>query len=80
MTILFTPEELVQYLYNEASPEKSAAIENALQQDWTLREKLEVLKSSTDCLDKGLEAPRTQVVLNVLNYARETMAESVQNP
>lgn len=79
MTVLFTPEELVQYLYHETSPEKTAAIENALQHDWSLREKLEVLKSSTDCLDKGLESPRTQSVLNVLAYARETLAEAVQN-
>lgn len=79
MTILFTPEELIQYLYKETSSDKSAAIESALQHDWTLREKLEVLKTSTDCLDTGLEAPRAQTILNVLNYARETMPEPVQN-
>lgn len=78
MTLLFTPEELIQYLYKETSPEKTRAIEEALQADWTLREKLEVLQSSTDCLDKVIESPRTIAVLNVLNYARETaVAESL---
>ncbi|MBC7851160.1 MAG: hypothetical protein H7Y31_15565 [Chitinophagaceae bacterium] len=78
MTLLFTPEELIQYLYKETSTEKTHAIEEALQNDWTLREKLEVLKSSTDCLDKIVESPRTVAVLNVLNYARETaVAESL---
>lgn len=77
MTSLFTPEELVQYLYNEASPEKRADIEAALQFDWSLREKLEVLRSSTTALDKELQSPRPESVLRVLRYARERMTESV---
>lgn len=79
MTLLFTPEELVQYLYNETSPEKTAAIEAALQEDWTLREKLEVLKSSRKTLNTLVESPRHEAVLNVLNYARQTATESVQS-
>ena len=77
MTFHFTPEELIQYLYKETSPETSAAIEAALQEDWTLREKLEVLQASTETLDKMLESPRTEVILKIMNYARET-AVSVQ--
>jgi len=79
MTLLFTPEELVQYLYNETSPERSADIEAALQYDWTLREKLEVLQHSSYTLSKGLESPRTQAVMNIINYARETMGEALQH-
>lgn len=78
MTILFTPEELIQYLYQETSPEKTAAIEASLQEDWTLREKLEVLKASVKSLDRIVESPRPQVLLNVLNYARESAIESVE--
>jgi hypothetical protein len=78
MTILFTPEELIQYLYQETSPEKTAAIEDALQDDWTLREKLEVLKASRESLDRIVESPRPQVILNILNYARESATESVE--
>lgn len=78
MTLLFTPEELIQYLYRETSPAKTAAIENALQQDWTLREKLEVLEHSMETLNTPLESPRTEAVMNVLNYARETVIEPVQ--
>jgi hypothetical protein len=76
MTILFTPEDLVRYLYNETSPDKTAAIETALQEDWTLREKFEVLKASAQNLDKITESPRTEIILNVLNYARETATEA----
>ena len=74
---LFTPEDLVRYLYHESTPEEATAIETALQQDWTLREKFEVLRKSVTSLDQSLVSPRTEAVLNVLNYARETAVESV---
>ncbi|HEX2630542.1 MAG TPA: hypothetical protein VHM26_16095 [Chitinophagaceae bacterium] len=74
----FTPEDLLQYLYKETSPEMTAAIEDALQKDWTLREKLAVLKTSKERLDRITVAPRTEVVLNILNYAKEKSAEKVK--
>ena len=74
----FTPEDLLQYLYKETSNDETAAIEAALQKDWTLREKLAVLKASMQRLDKITTTPRTEVVLNVLNYAREKAIETVQ--
>lgn len=77
MTI-FTPEDLLLYLYKETSDHQTRAIEEALQKDWTLREKLTVLKASMQRLDKIVVSPRTEVVLNVLNYAREKSAEEVQ--
>lgn len=74
----FTPEDLLLYLYKESSVKQTAAIEAALENDWTLREKLSVLKASMHRLDKITTSPRTEVVLNVLNYAREQTAEVVQ--
>ena len=74
----FTPEDLLLYLYKETSSEQNQAIEEALKKDWTLREKLGVLKTSMQRLDKIVVAPRTEVVLNVLNYARETSPEAVK--
>lgn len=68
----YTPEDLILYLYKETSEEKTAAIEHALSQDWTLREKLAVLKSSMERLNNISESPRTEVVLNVLKYAWAT--------
>jgi hypothetical protein len=79
MTLLFTPEELIQYLYKETSPARTAQIEEVLQHDWTLREKLEVLKNTLQLIDRPLESPRTEAVMNVLNYARESVSESVQH-
>jgi hypothetical protein len=73
----FTPEDLLLYLYKETTPRQTAAIEKALKADWTLNEKLKVLKTSMQRLDKITEAPRTEVVLNVLNHARENTPETV---
>ncbi len=77
---LFTPEDLLRYLYKESSPELTAAVEAALNEDWTLREKMQVLQSSSDHLDKVTVAPRMEVILKVLQYARETAVESVHQP
>ena len=79
MTLLFTPEELIQYLYKETSPSRTAQIEEMLQHDWTLREKLEVLQNSMKILDRPLESPRIEAVMNILNYARESITEPVQH-
>ncbi len=76
---LFTPEDLLLYLYEESSPELTAAIETALQEDWTLREKMQVLQSSVDQLDKAIVSPRMEVVIKVINYARETATEPVHH-
>ena len=73
----FTPEDLLLYLYNETSPEMTKAVEEALKNDWTLREKLNVLKTSMQRLNKITESPRTEVVLNILNYAREKSNQEV---
>ncbi len=73
----FTPEDLLLYLYKEMTPEQIKEIEVALEKDWTLREKMSVLKASMHRLDKTVVAPRTEVVLNVLNYAKEQSTQEV---
>lgn len=65
----FTPEDILLYLYKETSPQQTAALEEALKQDWTLREKLTVMKTAMERLNQLTTAPRTEVVLNVLKYA-----------
>jgi len=69
---LFTPEDLLRYLYKESSPELTLAIETALKEDWMLREKLEVLRTSADDLNTVTVAPRMEVIMRVMNYARRT--------
>lgn len=67
----YTPEDLLLYLYKETTPQATAQLEEALKNDWTLREKLEVLKKSMERLDTIKLAPRTEAVLNILRYARQ---------
>ena len=73
---LFTLEDLLLYLYKESSPELTAAINTALKEDWTLREKIQDLQSTVSDLDNVLVAPRMEIILKVLKYARETSSES----
>ena len=72
---LYTPEDLLQYLYKETSQLENTAIEAALSEDWTLREKYEVLLASVKSLDSVIESPRQELVLKVLGYARKTMTQ-----
>ena len=65
----YSPEDLILFLYKETSPEATAAIEEALKNDWTLREKLTVLKTSMERLNSITVSPRTEVILNVLRQA-----------
>jgi hypothetical protein len=67
----YSPEDLILYLYKETSPEATLAIEKALLEDWTLREKLAVIKTSMERLNSIAVAPRTEIVLNILRHARE---------
>ena len=67
----YTPEDLLLYLYKETSAEVTQAIEDALEKDWTLREKFTVLKASHERLNTLVEAPRTEAVLNILKYAAQ---------
>lgn len=67
----FTPEDLLLFLYQETDEPTTKAIQQALNDDWTLREKLSVLRTSMQRLDDIKEQPRTEVVLNVINYVRQ---------
>jgi len=53
----------------------TVAIEAALKEDWMLREKLEVLRSSAGELGTLVVSPRMEVVQRVMNYARKTAVQ-----
>jgi len=65
----YSPEDLILYLYKETSLQTTAAIEKALEEDWTLREKLAVIKTSMERLNSITVSPRTEVILNILKNA-----------
>lgn len=70
---IFTPEDLILYLYKETSTTDTASITDAIASDWALQQKFNVIETSVQQLTTELYAPRAEAVLNVLNYARETM-------
>ncbi len=70
---IFTPEDLILYVYKETSPSDTASITDAIANDWALQQKFNVIETSVQQLTTELYAPRAEAVLNVLNYARESM-------
>ncbi len=69
----FTQEDLVQYLYQEASSEMALAIEKAMESSWELKEKFEALKVSAELIQEvPLQSPRPQAIQAILNYAKLT--------
>jgi len=67
--IKFTPEDMVRYLYNETSEQKTASIKAALQTDWNLRETYEELASSLENLNGVNFSPRPETINKILEYA-----------
>ena len=70
MTI-FNSEDLLQYLYNETSPNKAAAIKAALETDWSLRETFEMLVSGQKQLEDIKLSPRDEVLKSILAHAEK---------
>lgn len=71
----FTLEDLVQYLYKETSPEKTAAIKAALETDWSLREQYDILSAGFNQLDAVQFSPRQSTIDSILSYAEKTVEE-----
>ena len=72
---IFTTEVMIQYLYNETSPEMTLAIKAALESDWTLREKFEELQATKQELKPVVMSPRQQTIDFILNYAEKSVEE-----
>ncbi len=74
---LFTPEDLLEYYYQETSPEKSNAIALALDNDWALQQKFDVICQAAERLDKSVRSPRQSSVQSVLGYATQHLTAQV---
>ncbi len=64
----FTPEDLVQYLYNETSVQKTAAIKAELNTDWNLRESFEQIVAAQKNLEEIKLSPREEAVNKILQH------------
>ena len=63
------------YLYNETSPTQTAEIKAALESDWSLREKFEVITSAQKRLEALKMSPSQQTINKILNYAEKAIGE-----
>lgn len=75
----FTPEDLLEYHYGEMSATRAKEMEQALQEDWTLREKLAVIREAGARLDKSIYSPGEAVVNRILNYAASFTTVTAHN-
>lgn len=71
----FTPEDLIQYVYNESSPEKSSAIKAVLKTDFKLKEMLDEIVSAQKSLETFQFSPREELVTNVLLHAKKVQTK-----
>jgi hypothetical protein len=69
----FTTEDLIQFVYNETSQQKSAAIKAALESDWSLREKYDEILSAHKSLEKVTLSPRKKTVDAIMAYAEKSV-------
>ena len=67
----FTPEDLLEFHYGDLDDRNAMLLEQALKEDWTLREKMAVIREASNRLDKSFYAPREAVVNRILSYASE---------
>lgn len=66
----YTTEDLLLFMYNEMSDNKKQAMQQELDNNWALREKLQVLKESKQRLQTlTLQSPRRQTVQAIMAYA-----------
>jgi len=66
-----TPEDMIRFLYNEMSAEDTIAMKLALESDWALKEKFEVLRAAKEDLNEILFSPRTQAIEAIMMHADE---------
>lgn len=71
----FTTEELLLYMYNELNTETKLAIENALNSDWALSQKYEVLQEARERLSrKKLLSPKQQSIDVIMQHAKKNVS------
>lgn len=76
----FTMEDLIQFLYKETSPDKTAAITSALKLDWSLREKMNIISGAHSQLNTvEMLSPRRQTLENIFNYAEKSIEAVPEN-
>jgi hypothetical protein len=70
MTIHFTLDDLVRFLYDEVTFEEEIAIREALDTNWELQEEYQALKEAYNQLPKASFSPDDTSITNILRYSK----------
>lgn len=70
-----TQDDLLQFIYNETSAKRTAEIKEAIDTDWALREKYNLLAITHQSLDAVKFSPREQTIERILNYSKKGLEE-----
>jgi hypothetical protein len=70
----FTSEELLEFLFQETSAEKTEQIVQALEEDWNLKEEYNQISEAKEELSSVSFSPSQKTIHNILNYARLSTA------
>jgi len=71
----FKQEDLLLYMYGDTSNEQTAAIKQALDTDWKLKEEYEKLMASQNSLGHITFSPRKEAIDFILEYAAKPVQE-----
>ena len=71
----FTPNDLIQYLYNEVSTTERLAIDEALCEDPRLKEEFQGLQQAYRQLPKITFSPSSPTIQDILKYSERTALE-----
>lgn len=74
----FTPEDLLQFYYKELPFESMKLISEALQADWTLKQKYDVISEAARRLDNSIQPPRKESIEAILKYAEQKIAIDIK--
>lgn len=73
----FSQEQLMQYLYGEASPILKLAIDTAIKEDADLQKEIKTLQRTIKQLDKlEKQSPSQKSIDAILDYAKQAQKKS----
>ncbi len=77
MTKMYTPNDLVRYIYGETSQAENEIIEILLQTDTKFKKLYEQMTSSQHDLDDLMESPSEDVIRKIISSAQSLDMHSV---
>ena len=73
----FTSEELLEFLFQETSAEKTEEIVTALEEDWNLKEEYREITETKEQLSAVSYSPSQKSIDTILNYAKLSSAGTI---